>query len=80
MTTLTTLPLDGDDRLSLSLNPINTISDINPLIYGGFLESVVPKKIALHFRPKLTILRIHLGTWAAASTAASTTPRTPTQT
>ncbi|KAL3492151.1 glycoside hydrolase superfamily [Aspergillus germanicus] len=38
MTTITTLPSDGDDRPSLSLNPINTISDINPLIYGGFLE------------------------------------------
>ena len=37
MTTLTLLA-DEEPVTSITLNPTNTISDINPLIYGGFTE------------------------------------------
>ncbi|KAF7554304.1 hypothetical protein G7Z17_g2999 [Cylindrodendrum hubeiense] len=38
MTSLTILSKEGEASPSISFNPENTISDINPLIYGGFTE------------------------------------------
>ncbi|KAL6412524.1 alpha-l-arabinofuranosidase [Ilyonectria robusta] len=38
MTSLTILSKEEEASPSISFNPANTISDINPLIYGGFTE------------------------------------------
>ncbi|KAH6894660.1 alpha-l-arabinofuranosidase [Thelonectria olida] len=38
MTTLTVVPEADESSTSISFNPSNTISKINPLIYGGFTE------------------------------------------
>jgi alpha-L-arabinofuranosidase len=41
MTTLTILPDEEAKTPLISLNPTHTISDIDPLIYGGFTELVM---------------------------------------
>jgi hypothetical protein len=44
MTTLTILPDEEAKTPLISLNPTHTISDIDPLIYGGFTELVMTRQ------------------------------------
>jgi hypothetical protein len=43
MTTLTVLQDEESKSPLISLNPVHTIGDIDPMIYGGFTEFVDPQ-------------------------------------
>jgi hypothetical protein len=71
MATFTKIP-DSETPV-VSINPLNKIAKINDNVYGGFTEYVVVL-IPYHERH---VTDISKDTWAAASTAVSTTLAIP---